>query len=82
MAASPSKIIFLESVSTEEQCHDAEWLSKDISCVIDSIVQNVVGTITENTATNKKVWSILEQKYPAHFFHGCFSLSLHLLVKH
>jgi hypothetical protein len=81
MAVSPRKSLFLESVNTEEQGHDAEWLSQDMSRVIDGIGENVVGAITDNTATNKKMWSILEQKYPACFFHGCVSHGLHLLVK-
>ena len=39
MAASPSKTLFLKSVNTEEQDNDTEWLSKDIHCVIDRIVE-------------------------------------------
>ncbi len=41
----------------------------------------MVGAVTDNTATNKKVWSELEEKYPLMFFHGCASHGLHLLVK-
>ena len=81
MAVSPTKSLFLESVNTEEQGHDAEWLSQDMSRVIDRIGENVVGAITDNTAANKKMWSILEQRYPARFFHGCVAHGLHLLVK-
>ena len=81
MAVCPSKSLFLESVNTEEQGHDAEWLAQDISRVIDGIGENVVGAITDNTAANKKMWGILEEKYPANFFHGCVSHGLHLLVK-
>jgi hypothetical protein len=46
--------LFLESVNTEEQGHNAEWLSQDLSCVIKDIGDNVVGAVTDNTATNKK----------------------------
>ncbi len=46
----------------------------------DGIGENVVGAITDNTAANKRMWQILEQKYPTHFFHGCISHGLHLLV--
>ena len=81
MVVSPSKSLFLESANTEEQGHDAEWLAQDMKHVIDGIGENVVGAITDNTAANKKMWSILEQKYPACFFHGCVSHGLHLLVK-
>ena len=34
-----------------------------------------------NVTTNKKAWGELEKKYPTHFFHGCVSHGLHLLVK-
>ena len=81
MAVSPSFSLFLEAVHTEEQSHDAEWLTKDLIWVMDSLGQNVVGAITDNTSTNKKVWKELEQKYPDRFFHGCVSHGLHLLVK-
>ncbi len=81
MAVSPTNSLFLESVNTEEQGHDAEWISKDLSRVIDNLGSNVVGAVTDNTATNKKVWGELEEKYPSCFFHGCVSHGLHLLVK-
>ena len=71
MAVSPTKSLFLEAVHTEEQSHDADWLSTDLSRVIDSLGDNVVGAVTDNTAANKKAWSELEKKYPTHFFHGC-----------
>ncbi|CAB4039334.1 hypothetical protein DYB30_009596, partial [Paramuricea clavata] len=81
MAVSPNNSLFLEAVNTEEQGHDADWLSKDLIRVIDSLHNNVVGAVTDNTATNKKVWCELEQKYPSLFFHGCASHGLNLLVK-
>ena len=82
MAVCPSKSLFLKSVNTEEQGHDGKWLAQDLSRVIDGIGENVVGAITDNTAANKRMWQILEQKYPTHFFHGCISHGLHLLVKY
>jgi hypothetical protein len=78
---SPHNSLFLEAVNTEEQGHGADWLSKDLIRVIDSLHNNVVGAVTDNTATNKKVWCELEQKYPSLFFHGCASHGLNLLVK-
>lgn len=81
MAVSSTKSLFLEAVHTEEQGHDADWIATDLSRVIDSLGDNVVGAVTDNTATNKKAWSELEKKYPTHFFHGCVSHGLHLLVK-
>jgi hypothetical protein len=37
--------------------------------------------VTDNTATNKLVWSTLQQRHPLIFFHGCISHVLHLVVK-
>jgi hypothetical protein len=71
---SPNNSLFLEAVNTEEQGHDTDWLSKDLIWVIDSLHDNVVGAVTDNTATNKKVWCELEQN-------GCASHGLNLLVK-
>ena len=48
---------------------------------MDNLGDNVVGAITDNTSTNKKVWTKLEEKYPDRFFHGCVSHGLNLLVK-
>jgi hypothetical protein len=81
MAVSPTRSLFLEAVHTEEQSHNADWLTADLVRVMDSVGSNVVGAITDNTSTNKKVWKKLEQKYPNRFFHGCVSHGLNLLVK-
>lgn len=81
MAASPKKTFFIESVSTGDQSHNAEWIAQDISRVIDSIDCDVVGAVTDNTNANKAAWKILEDKYPNKFFHGCASHALHLMVK-
>ena len=80
MAVCPTKSLFLEAVHTEEQGHNAEWLTKDLSRVIDSVGENVVGAVTDNTAANK-MWSALEEKYATKFFHGCVAHGLHLVVK-
>ena len=63
MAVCLTKSLFLEAVHTEEQAHDADWLSSDLSRVIDSLGDTVVGAITDNTATNRKVWNELKPKY-------------------
>jgi hypothetical protein len=64
---------------TEEQGHDADWIATDLSRVIDSLGDNVVGAVSDNTATNKKAWSELENskfkfaidcKEVAAFFHN------------
>ena len=80
-AVQPSFSLFLEAVYTEEKSHDAEWLTKDLIRVMDCLGQNLVGAITGNTFTNKKVWKEMEQKYSDRFFHCCVSHGLHLLVK-
>ena len=49
---------------------------------MDSLGDNLIGAITDNTAANKKAWKTLEEKYPQRFFHGCVSHGLNLLVKH
>ena len=71
---SPSRSLFLEAVHTEQQSHDADWLTADLVRVMESIGNNIAGAITDNTATNKKVWKELERKYPNRFFHGCVVL--------
>ena len=76
MTVSPTRSLFLEAVHTEEQSHNADWLTADLVCVMDSVGSNVVGAITDNTSTNKKVWKKLEQKYPNRFFHGCVITSV------
>ena len=81
MAVCPTKSLFIESVYTGEQGHDAQWLSQDLSRVIDHLGDNVAGAVTDNTSANKKMWSILEREYPTHFFHGCVAHGLNLLVK-
>lgn len=81
MAVSPAQSLFLEAVHTEEQSHDAEWIAGDLVRVMDSLGDNVIGAITDNTAANKKAWKTLEEKYPQRFFHGCVSHGLNLLVK-
>jgi hypothetical protein len=52
MAVSPNNSLFLEAVHTEEQSHDADWLTSDLICVMDNLGDNVVGAITDNTSTN------------------------------
>ena len=81
MAVCPTKSFFLEAVHTEEQAHDAKWIAKDLACIMDSLGENVVGAITDNTAANKKGWKTWEEKYPYCFFHACVTHGLNLLVK-
>ncbi|KAE9046492.1 hypothetical protein PR001_g4544 [Phytophthora rubi] len=41
----------------------------------------IAAVVTDNTATNRLVWSTLQQQKPNIFFHGCISHTLHLAVK-
>jgi hypothetical protein len=68
-------------VHTEKQAYDAKWITTDLARIMDSLGENVVGAITDNTAANKKGWKTLEEKYPYCFFHGCIAHGLNLLIK-
>lgn len=81
MAVCPTNSLFIESVCTGEQGHDADWIASDLQRVMDSLGCNVVGAVTDNTTTNKKAWRILKAKNPTRFFIGCVSHGLHLMVK-
>ncbi|KAH6600482.1 hypothetical protein BASA50_002268 [Batrachochytrium salamandrivorans] len=81
MAVSPNQTIFVESVNTAEQSHNADWIASDLQRFIDSVDCNVVGAVTDNTSTNKKAWRYLKEQNPTRFFHGCVSHGLHLMVK-
>jgi Protein of unknown function (DUF 659) len=79
---SPSVSLFLESIYTGEKSHNAQFLSDDISRIIEKLSSShVVGAVTDNTSTNKVSWSLLKQRFPGRFFQGCASHCLHLLVK-
>ncbi|KAE9014138.1 hypothetical protein PF011_g8188 [Phytophthora fragariae] len=41
----------------------------------------IAAVVTDNTATNRLVWSTLQQQKPNIFFHGCISHTVHLAVK-
>jgi hypothetical protein len=83
MVCRSNATIFHESVATGEQSHDAAFLAKDISRVINDLGKHIdiVGCVTDNTATNKAAWAILQREHPGMFFQGCASHGLHLLVK-
>ena len=81
MAINEKNSLFLESVSTAEESHTANWISEDMERIFDSSNSNIVGAVTDNTAANKKAWGILQGIYPELFFHGCICHGLHLIVK-
>jgi Protein of unknown function (DUF 659)/hAT family C-terminal dimerisation region len=82
MAVSPSCTLFLESVSTGQQGHDAEFIAKDIIRVIQGNDKTTfAGAVTDNTSANKKAWKILKETFPSSYFQGCCAHGLHLLVK-
>lgn len=76
--------LFLETVYTGKQSHNAEWIALDLGRVIDKMRKenvNICGAVTDNTSTNKAAWILLSRQYPDMFFQGCTSHALHLLVK-
>jgi hypothetical protein len=82
MIVSPSVSLFLESIYMGEKCHNAQFLSDDISRIIEKLSSShVVGAVTDNTSTNTVAWSLLKQRFPGILFQGCASHCLHLLVK-
>jgi hypothetical protein len=83
MVTSPTTSLFLESVSTGEQGHTANWIASGIQLVMDGYPTTIfAGAVTDNTSTNKNTWEQLSQLYPSAFFQGCTSHGLlHLLVK-
>jgi Protein of unknown function (DUF 659) len=82
MATCPAQCFFLESVSTGEQGHTAEWIAEDIERVIKKNNKtDVAGVVTDSTSANKKAWNLLKAKFPGKFFQGCASHGLHLMVK-
>jgi hypothetical protein len=64
MAIANKSSLFLEAVWTREQSHNADWIASDIIRVIEKFGSSVCGVVTDNTATNKKAWKILKEKYP------------------
>ena len=82
MATSPEFSIFLESISTGQQLHDATWIAGDMQCVFNAYPSTLfAGAVTDNTSANKNAWQILSKKFPTKYFQGCCSHGLHLLVK-
>ena len=82
MATSPSSTLFLESVSTGEQNHDANWIASDIQRLMARYSKTTfAGAVTDNSSANKNAWEQLSRKHPSAYFQGCTSHGLHLLVK-
>jgi hypothetical protein len=82
MAVSPGRTLFLESVPTGQQGHDAEFIAKDITRVIKGNSKTTfAGVVTDNTSANKKAWKTLKETFPSTYFQGCNTHGLHLLVK-
>ena len=74
---------FEESVPTGTVSHDGTFIATDIERVIRKAMEkgdNISGCTTDNTATNKKAWRILQTIFPGKFFQGCICHGFHLLV--
>lgn len=82
MAVSPLHSLFLESVATGQISHDHKFIAEDLARVIRRYdTTDFAGAVTDNTATNKKAWSLLKQWFPSRYFQGCCSHGIHLFVK-
>ena len=82
MVTSPEFSIFLESISTGQQRHNATWIAGDIQRVFSAYPSTLfAGAVTYNTSANKNAWQILSKKFPTKYFQGCCSHGLHLLAK-
>ncbi|POM78926.1 Transposase putative [Phytophthora palmivora] len=71
VAVACKKTYFLESVYTGAQAHDAAFLATDIKLVIDKYEFLHVGAVvTDNMATNKSAWELLQPDFLYAFFCG------------
>jgi hypothetical protein len=63
LVSSENQSFFLESVATGEQSNSADWISQDLSQMIDKLEDSgtkISGTILDNTSANKAVWKLLD----------------------
>ena len=82
MATSPLTTLFIESVSTGEQGHNADWIASDIERVIEAHPKTTFsGAVNDNTSTNRSAWDHLAEAHPSTHSQDCTSYGLHLLVK-
>ena len=61
MAVNPENSLFVEVFNTEEQGHDANWITQDLERVMELLQCNISGAITDNMSANKKAWEILKE---------------------
>lgn len=80
-SVNPEESTYLESEHTGTDQHTAEFLADDIVRVFEQYPARWAGSVTDNTAANKKSWKILKEKYPNRFFYGCICHALHLFGK-
>jgi hypothetical protein len=82
MAVAGKNSFFLESHYTKAQSHDSSFLAEDIERIFDKYnFLEFCAVVTDNTSTNKRMWEMMQSKFPRMFFHGCACHVLHLLVK-
>ncbi|KAJ8550390.1 hypothetical protein ON010_g10679 [Phytophthora cinnamomi] len=82
MAVAGKKTYYSESVYTGSQGHEVAFLTEDIKRIVTKYEFMCVGAVvTDNTATNKAAWELLQPEFPRIFFHGCACDAVHLLVK-
>ncbi|OWZ20310.1 hypothetical protein PHMEG_0005280 [Phytophthora megakarya] len=58
------------------------FLAGDLSRVLVKLpFLTVAAVVTDNTGTNRLVWTKMQREHPKVFFHGCVSHTLYLVVK-
>lgn len=72
--------VFYKSLPTGKISHTAEYISSELSSIIEEIgPQKVFGIVTDNAANMQKAWKILETTFPNIFCYGCAAHGLNLL---
>lgn len=73
---------FYDYVLPKEKRHTAQYISDEISKIIDKIgPSKVVGLVTDNASNMTSAWNTLKIKYPKLLSYGCIAHILNLLFK-
>lgn len=71
MEVSPECSLLIESVSKEQQAHEARFFAERIERVIRNYKLSVfVGAVADNTSSNKKARSVLSEMFQCAYFQG------------
>lgn len=81
VVTTPSPMLY-KILSTGKESHTAEYISKEVNCIIEKIgAQKVFGVVTDNAANMKAAWTLLKDKNASTnlFTYGCVAHGLNLL---